>query len=1511
MSDRLEAAVAVIIAILSLAWAFSMRRGSPPSLPKPRVTPLTLRISNIPGSIVKGDFEKVLAKIAAEMDGSPDAPRQPGMLGWSFAASGYSERSIVATATFHASPSPTQLESAIKRNMDVDWSRLRVDLDFFGLTPLADPPDPKVDVIAVTGLAGHAFGSWKSRDKPYMWLRDFLPESIPDARILSYGYDTKLPGSHSTASILDLSRKFLESVKAVRSRQEKYRPIIFIGHSLGGLVVKQAIVQAAEGSQDDIAVFMSCYAVVFFGVPNRGLDGLSLISMVKGQPNEDLVGNLRPSSPFLNHLHDMFYQRFTYKDSRIICFYEIKETPTVEWSEATHSWERTGRKVMMVPMTSATHIGKNEQTYDHISIDADHSDMVKFSDPSDRDYIIIESRIRGLANDAPGIVKERITGHKKKLSETEAKCVRALNAPNFAAFKDNVEDAAPGTFRWLLQNEQIKSWISKEDFPLLWIRGSPGQGKTVLSKFLLDYLSTRPSGSLSDAKVIYFFCYDQDERFRTSTSVFRSLIKQLLTSSNFFRVADIFDTDPSAATSEDSLWEILRAMFDESSFGTIYCIIDALDECEEGSRKRLLLRITRLVRSMSRKRGEVPMIKLLVTSRPLLDITIELGQFPLIDLKANPDDLKLVINRKVRELTHLNNSLQDKAAELLLDRAERTFLWVSIVLKKLKVMPLLSLAELRDIIKTSPTDLNELYQGVIEQVMQGSVNEQKLLAWVVYGRRPLTLMELEAALATQPTSRSKASTDEHQVTIKNASSAASVILDITDNKVHLIHQSAKDFLVRGQQLKSCEAFNGRDPNIYLAKICIVYLSFEDFETGPCGNRQALTTRKNRYPLYHYAARNWHAHIQGWEDVNEISPFLDRLTRPMSPILLSWSEAAEIPNMNEARDTWGIATKAGITWLAEFQLRSMTITEEKVKGAAENRILGYEMMKRLVSTNGAVFAEGAVCEIARSFDGEMMRLLLERKIITPTPVLIKAATANRKSGDSVIRFLLGVSRDIELTPDLIEVAANNKESGREVMELLLRKKDIKIADGAIGAILQYFDAGVVRLLLEEDITVTEAIVAAVAGNRESGEEIMQLLLDSDDVHLTAEAVAAIVRQFDAKMAELLLRRSDARIGEGVVATIVRRFDARVARLLLEKTGGIEVTEAVAVAAATNGRSGKAIIQFLLSRDDVRLAKGALAAIVCRFDAETTGLLLSRGEILITQAVAKAFGVDNYSETVECLGTNDIQIQIVEAVMKVASNMKRRELLSRSAENRHEVVVQLLLEYGVHPNFKDRRGWTPLSWASRNSHLGVVEMLLAENPDVNAAAAYHGGRTALQAAAEGGHIEIVERLLAANADVNAAAAYHGGRTALQAAAEGGHIEIVERLLAANADVNAAAAYHGGRTALQAAAEGGHIEIVERLLAANADVNAAATGYGGGQTALSLAAARRNETIVKLLLGKGANSDSKPISELYKGHTPRPFVAEKRDEVIDKRRKGVSEMVAKLLLRKGVDPDSELSS
>jgi hypothetical protein len=137
---------AVVTTILSLMLAFAMvwRAAYRPWTKKPRIPPLTLRISNIPRNITEEEFRRIL-DLAGEINTSPGAADRPELLGWSCARSGHSERSFVATATFRVPPTPNQLESAIKRTMGVEAAQLRVDLDFFGLTPLADPQDPAVE----------------------------------------------------------------------------------------------------------------------------------------------------------------------------------------------------------------------------------------------------------------------------------------------------------------------------------------------------------------------------------------------------------------------------------------------------------------------------------------------------------------------------------------------------------------------------------------------------------------------------------------------------------------------------------------------------------------------------------------------------------------------------------------------------------------------------------------------------------------------------------------------------------------------------------------------------------------------------------------------------------------------------------------------------------------------------------------------------------------------------------------------------------------------------------------------------------------------------------------------------------------------------------------------------------------------------------------------------------------------------------------------------------------------
>lgn len=147
-----------------------------------------------------------------------------------------------------------------------------------------------------------------------------MAKDLPQARIITYGYDadvvhlTREAGlntvrDHATNLILDLSN--------LRGghHQATGRPIIFVVHSLGGLVCQDAIFScnnASEKSQQDI--LNSVRGVVFFGTPHAGSDfaaianaaaSLVRLTVVK-QPNSYILDVLNSNSAMLANIENDF-----------------------------------------------------------------------------------------------------------------------------------------------------------------------------------------------------------------------------------------------------------------------------------------------------------------------------------------------------------------------------------------------------------------------------------------------------------------------------------------------------------------------------------------------------------------------------------------------------------------------------------------------------------------------------------------------------------------------------------------------------------------------------------------------------------------------------------------------------------------------------------------------------------------------------------------------------------------------------------------------------------------------------------------------------------------------------------------------------------------------------------------------------------------------------------------------------------------------------------------------------
>ena len=198
--------------------------------------------------------------------------------------------------------------------------------------------EASVDIVFVHGLTGNAYNTWLHKDARVHWPSELLRQDIPDARILSFGYDADIVNFWNPASNSRLSSHAENLVgDLVRKRERtntETRKILFVAHSLGGLITAHAL----SHSRNTVERFLHqiehyTAGIVFLGVPHCGADlaswasfGTRMIGILK-RANKDIVGVLEPGSEMLRAVEKSFHNILRLRKDEgseisITCFYE-------------------------------------------------------------------------------------------------------------------------------------------------------------------------------------------------------------------------------------------------------------------------------------------------------------------------------------------------------------------------------------------------------------------------------------------------------------------------------------------------------------------------------------------------------------------------------------------------------------------------------------------------------------------------------------------------------------------------------------------------------------------------------------------------------------------------------------------------------------------------------------------------------------------------------------------------------------------------------------------------------------------------------------------------------------------------------------------------------------------------------------------------------------------------------------------------------------------------------------
>ncbi|KAM0146728.1 hypothetical protein ACHAPG_010988 [Botrytis cinerea] len=1248
----------------------------------------------------------------------------------------------------------------------------------------------KIDIVALHGIKGDAFKTWTEKNEDgvkNLWLRDQLPNELPGARIFSFGYDANVLFSRGTGTIEDFATALLEDLLRERSNDKnKKRRIIFICHSMGGIVIKKALIRAFN-TKLYRNIFELTSAILFLATPHMGSDETKLPLLISkfangllalpmrfsGRVRDELITPLSRGSSVLVETQDEFKRLKLYDGIRVASFLEMDIC--------------SGLKGLVVDEESAQlHIPDERVVKMH---GCDHRNICRFTGPESSSYKSVWGILKVYADEANSLVEDELTPEDESV-------LSSIYYPEMEQRRRNANNAYPGTCSWISQDRSYVQWKEMQR-SLMWIKGKPGAGKSTLMAYILSNFRYRDSRHL----VLNFFFHGRGAPLQKGPEgMYRQLLYQLYSQASpireqlrksFAEKQALRELENDCVWTEDELkaW-LFNAITWIAQSRPVTLFVDALDEAGDDN-ARMLIDYFDAMKERVTQDGDGGSLRICVSCRHYPNVTLSSGYEVLVE-NGNIQDITFYVQKELDSRVLLWD--KDSAAvegrnnmeKAIVKQSEGVFQWVKLVVPMVayELNEGASLGDIHVMLEKVPNDLGRVYKDILTNVIKAKYRSKTLLLmqWVALAFRPLNLIELRFALALdEPLQHGQLSCREREdfvetdarmkILTKSLSGGLVEVVLYTSGQhmVQFIHQTVVDFMTSDglkfllasvEESKLGGLLQHRmklsDDEIVgslhdrLARTCTNYfksgeLNYQGLHEDPSPDE--LNAQYKTYAFGVYAHESWLKHAEAAErrGILQDGILQDIETYDLLNRWLNFSHAPPESNYfgHDAPD--------------------------------EVRLLHIFAAFNLQGPSRTLLARGISAMASNSWNTTAMHYAAANGNIEIVRILIKAgASASISQSDNNYN-----------TP--LDLAA--RKGHKEVVKLLL-KNGAEMNGKSVGANALQTAAGagmkdMVQFLLNAgaEVNATSGIKgdALQSASSEGRVEIVKLLLENgatfqgyeDSIYGNPLSAAAHKGSFE--LVDLFLQRgisintSGGRYGNPLQSAVNAQHvhpNINFIRFLLSK--GADVN-------AQGGQDGSAL-QAAVNRHGRSLEPHML---------EIIHLLLEKGA--------------------------DVNI----------SGGAAGGALQAAAASGHDKLVQLFIKHGASIDSSDGLYGSALTNACYHGHKSTVKLLLKAGAKMYSDE-ISGLNTPLQAAAEGGYTEIVKILLDAGADVSDKGA---DRIALHSAVK--DKVIFELIHNHGANINAS----GGRyeNVLQAAAREGNLEVMATCLDHGVDINKTGGGFG----------------------------------------------------------------------------------